>query len=743
MLYRWVSTTKRPCSSCWLLDGQVHKLEDWYEAGLFPGSPINVCDGNCKCKLIEENKEPETQEDLGKIKEEIIKMIKDSKEAEKNSEKTHVQLSAQVTTGGQFEIACITAGEGNGWEFGAAALKASLALWDGVECFMDHSWDGRSIKDLAGIIYSPAWDETLQGITAKLRPVGPGGTIISELGSAMLGPEPKPEVGFSADVLFTALGNQVTKILKVMSVDLVMDPARGGAFLRALNSKMHRDNSLREETMSEEEKAALAAQAAKATNTPLNTAGSSTGGGNAAEMEKDAAAIQQLLNVQQQQFAMATEAEKVQAVRAQMCEYLLTSGIASSKLPAAAADRVRKQFSGKVFEPAELTSAIDDARALVSELTGGMVVNGPSHIHGMFTSDDQVRAAVDDLLGAERDADLKGLKAAKLSGIRELYMMLTGDVDLHGGYHPEHARLASTSDFSGLVKNALNKMVVARWNELGQAGYDWWKAIATVEHFNSLNTITGTLVGTVGALPAVAEGGEYTELAIGDSPETGTFTKYGGYIPMTMELIDRDETRKLRAYPGELAAAGLRKISALVAAIFTANGAIGPTLADTGALFNSTAVTTRGGHANLGTTALTAAQWEVVGAAIYNQPLLVKQDVGYYGTGPQMALNPRYCLVPRALRMVAQKILYPSWENTVNIHSENQQQGQVGDVVVVPDWTDVNDWAAVVDPRLSPAIFIGERFGLMPEIFIAGDELSPAVFTNDESRMKVRHFLAV
>jgi hypothetical protein len=31
----------------------------------------------------------------------------------------------------------------------------------------------------------------------------------------------------------------------------------------------------------------------------------------------------------------------------------------------------------------------------------------------------------------------------------------------------------------------------------------------------------------------------------------------------------------------------------------------------------------------------------------------------------------------------------------------------------------------------------------MPEIFIAGDNLSPAVFTNDESRLKVRHFLAV
>ena len=31
----------------------------------------------------------------------------------------------------------------------------------------------------------------------------------------------------------------------------------------------------------------------------------------------------------------------------------------------------------------------------------------------------------------------------------------------------------------------------------------------------------------------------------------------------------------------------------------------------------------------------------------------------------------------------------------------------------------------------------------MPEVYIAGSELSPAVFTNDEHRLKVRHFLAV
>lgn len=346
-------------------------------------------------------------------------------------------------------------------------------------------------------------------------------------------------------------------------------------------------------------------------------------------------------------------------------------------------------------------------------------------------------------MGAPRDKGMEGLKVARLSGIRELYLMLTGDEELHGGYYPSRVRLATTADFAGLVKNALNKIVVNQWGELGRAGYDWWQRISSVEQFSSLQSISGTLIGTVGTLPTVAEGAEYTELTVGDSPETASFTKYGGYIPLTLELIDRDETRKLRAYPRELANAGLRKVSALVAALFSDNSGTGPTMADGGALFNATAVITAGGHANLRTTALSTAEWEAVSQAVYNQPMLIKNAAGVYGTGPKQAINPRYLLVPRALELTAKKILYPFWENAANIHSENQQRGEMGDVVVVPEWTDANDWAAACDPRIAPAIFVGTRFGLMPEVFLAGSELSPAVFMNDEHRLKVRHFIAV
>ena len=44
---------------------------------------------------------------------------------------------------------------------------------------------------------------------------------------------------------------------------------------------------------------------------------------------------------------------------------------------------------------------------------------------------------------------------------------------------------------------------------------------------------------------------------------------------------------------------------------------------------------------------------------------------------------------------------------------------------------------------VAPAIYIGERFGLMPEIYIADNQVTGALFTNDEIRVKARHFLNV
>ena len=461
-----------------------------------------------------------------------------------------------------------------------------------------------------------------------------------------------------------------------------------------------------------------------------------------AKLQADQEAMRTLLNEQERQAKLEKSLQEAEQTRVQMCGYLLESGLNASKLPAPIQERIRKQFKDKIFTAQELQEVIKDNRQMLSDLTAESAVSGPGRISSMFNEKDKLQAAVDDLFDAPREKGSEGLKTARLSGIRELYLSLTGDHDLHGGYHPDRVQLATTADFTGLVKNALNKIVTNTWDQLGRAGYDWWKNISVQEHFGSLHDITGTLIGTVGTLPAVAEGAEYTELVVGDSPETASFTKYGGYIPLTLELIDRDETRKLKAYARELGSAGLRKISALVAEIFTANSAVGPTMADTGALFNATAVTTAGGHANLLTTALAIAAWESACQAVYNQPMLIKNAAGVYGTGPKMAINPTFCLVPRALQNTAWQMLKGEFVREATYVYDNVLKGSAVPVTV-PEWTDATDWAAVCDPVIAPAIYVGERFGIMPEIYVAGDELSPAVFMNDEHRLKVRHFLAV
>ena len=129
---------------------------------------------------------------------------------------------------------------------------------------------------------------------------------------------------------------------------------------------------------------------------------------------------------------------------------------------------------------------------------------------------------------------------------------------------------------------------------------------------------------------------------------------------------------------------------------------------------------------------------------MYNQPMLIKQATGYYGTGDKLAVWPKYCLVLGALRGAAEALFVPRWSSQLvspAIHAATWG-GQV-EVITVPDWTDATDYAAAIDPNIVPAIIIGERFGLKPEIYTAGKETDPAVFMNDETRIKVRMFNAI
>jgi len=626
-----------------------------------------------------------------------------------------VQCQARLAAEGvfrdtEFEIMAITAGEGNGWHFGEAALRHSLQLWTGVSCFVDHGAGGagRSVRDLAGVLYEPKWDVKRQGIRCWIHPMGPSKEVLEGLGAqfralAARGDEPAPgeperpapQVGFSADVVFTTVGREVRRILRVLSVDLVMNPARGGTFVQV-------------------------------TPGPAETAAPFAQSNPTIQGEKH------MENSETTRASGVSTSDGPLPTRAEMCGYLLEASLSAARLPAPITERVRKQFAGSAFDPAELTRTIADARALLADLTAPGVVQGPGRVHGMFTSEDQFSAAVHDLLGAARPDGLEGANPARLSGIRELYTLMTGDVTFQGGYDPARAQFATTADMPGLLMNAMNKLIAQEWQGLGASGYRWWEPVVAVEHFSNLHDISGVLVGEVTALPSVAEGAPYPSLNVADSRETASWNKYGGYIGLTLEMFERDETHRLVQFPKRLAGAGLRRISSLVGSIFTSGGGVGPNMADGSPVFAAA-------RQNLGVAALSSTAWEAASSAIYNQEMLV----GAGGAAPRLALDARYLIVPRGLRLAARQILYPSWEREANIVSENLQRGEPGDVITCPEFSDPNDWAAVADPRLAPGIILGERFGVLPEIVIADGAQNGALFTHDEIRMKARHWLAV
>ena len=630
--------------------------------------------------------------------------------------------STPVKTAKGYEILVIHTSQANGWNFSAPVLQDAVKMWEATECFADHNMFGESVHDLAGVFSNPRWDDSQQGIIADLRPTGPAAEILRTYAEEMFSDnDPHPNMGFSPVLIFTSDDKDVRNILRVRSTDMVINPAFRTKFI---SQQFQRSTPAMTDPVIAPALPEITAHAERET----------------------LSAMKEITGAQAEITAAVSGAQESHLA---MCQALLSSALdaASIDLPEAALNMIRDRFTNKTFKPLDLKREIDSFKEAFTQQTAAASIIGPTQITGMFTKEDQLQAAMDDLLAAPRESGSETLKVHKFSGIKEAYLMLTNDFDFVGDIDPRLAKFqGTTATFPNLVANALNKAIVANWNKLGQAGYNWWERIATVESFETLNSITWLRLGTIGSLPTVSEGAEYPELTLGDNGETSTFIKYGGYLSFTLEAMDRDDTRKLRAAPREIANAALRNISEQIAAIFTTASGAGPTLNDGGALFNSTAVTTAGGHANLLTTALGTdyTAWNAVASAVYNQPMLVANSTGNYGTGKKQALEPTIFLGSRALKAQAEALFLPRWaSSTIAIEPAGlPTYGGFVTPITVPEWTDATDWAAVIDPNVLPGIMIGTRYGLIPQVIVAGDQNSPAMFSNDESRLKVRHFLA-
>ena len=435
---------------------------------------------------------------------------------------------------------------------------------------------------------------------------------------------------------------------------------------------------------------------------------------------------------------------------------VLESRLSRSRLPAPFQKVIREQFAGRTFPAQELDTMINRMKeaAVAVDPTGrvrgaGSARNGRGgQISVGMTGLEQAEVeflrhvagnsrfrqleSVEDRYVQERlhtDAYKSWVKAGRPNQYEPRLSSLV--YKLFGGnpWLDDRAMEAvTTSGMTSIIKNTLNLILAANYAQRHQ----WWTPIVKEEEVDTIDDATLVRVYGMNTLDVVDEGQAYSELAWADEEETATFVKKGNFVGVTLETLLSDKLNIIRTIPDRLSTSWYNTISALVSNVFTLNTAAGPVLADTGALFNATAAGTPGGHVNLLTTAFSVSAFDAVYTAMQ------KQTDQTLGTGQRLLITPKYVLGPPDIRASALQVrnseLIPGSVN----NDINPYQGEF-EFVPVPNWTDADNWAAVADPSLFPAIWlIFLRGRAVPELFTADSETGGAMFTNDTIRYKVR-----
>jgi len=663
--------------------------------------------------------------------------------------------------------------------YNCAGLKTSASLFEGVRVFDNHLTDAefeerggmRSVKnEWLGVIDNVRWNEEVK----QLRGIF---TLIEDAVAEKLLNAYKrgklDSIGLSMDTFPIQRGSAeiegermplIEGFSKIMSVDVVAQPAAGGGFKRLIAATQHKEADM-PATLEQLEARIAALEEALASREqdeePMEEPAESPE--EAAEEVADAAeevatavpadvepaeAAQAAANAAQDKADEIAAAQE--AVRRLECRIVLRDMLDAAKLPKDAAKVVREAFDGKVFKKDEVTRMIENLRNVAAARDASGNVKGAGGRSGVLSVgmneqdwrevefmrllagnyDFRRLESIEDEETEDRLKESKGyqawIKAGRpLGNTRRLSEWL---IQGFGDPLERTFEAATTSTLSSVVKNTVNIMLAADF----QKRHQWWKPIVREEEVDTIDTATLVRFFGLSTLDVVEEGQAYTELSMVDEEETAAFVKRGNFVAITMETLLADKVNKVRAIPQLLADSWYNTHSKYVAAVFTTNTNAGPALADGGALFNATATSGATGHANLLTAAL---DYDAYVAA---RVAMSKQTTGDSGGGVKLLIRPRYLLVPTDLEATARELMdNPEKPGTAN-REINPWKGE-SEVIVVPEWTDTDNWALVADPVEFPAIYtIYYRGNRVPELYTSEDETQGAMFTNDTLRFKVR-----
>lgn len=418
---------------------------------------------------------------------------------------------------------------------------------------------------------------------------------------------------------------------------------------------------------------------------------------------------------------LATALREVQVAR---CSALLERKLAESRLPAPLLGVIRAQFSGAVFSEATLDRSLEQhrsalAEALESQHSAGVVRGcGATKVRVASDEGEKLRRRLD---GFFANRDLEGVPRFK--SFKEAYVTMTGDASVTGHLR-ELRRLhesLGTSDWAEILGDSISRQMVAEYNVPGLQ--DWRKIVSDVVPINDFRTQRRMRFGGYGTLPSVAEAQAYPALTSpADQEVTYSASKYGGTEEITLEMIKNDDVGAIRRIPQRLARAAAQTLYRFVFDFIRTNSAI----YDGVALFHAS-------HTNTSASALSATS--------LNAAMVALADQASYGNASELLnIQPRYLLVPNELRKLAWQLNHSVLEVGTSQNEANLFSTLGLEVIVVPYWTDANNWYLVAEPIDVPTIEIGFLDGQEePELFVQDQPNAGSVFSNDKITYKVRH----
>lgn len=269
--------------------------------------------------------------------------------------------------------------------------------------------------------------------------------------------------------------------------------------------------------------------------------------------------------------------------------------------------------------------------------------------------------------------------------------------------------MMGTSDFDYVLANSANKILLIGYN---QAAQTWriWCSKGTCKDFK---TASRTRISDAANFRIVRPGAEIKYITLSDSGENVAVVTYAENMGFSRQALINDDLNAFDPFKA-MGFAVASTINSLPYAVLLDNAA----LADTGTLFNTTAVTTAGGHANQASSgaAVSSTTWSDAEIAMLNQ-------VGPKGS--KLNIAPKFILTGSTHKTNAWLLI-----NSTSLPVADMSSGVLNPNTGIVHVLDTNitgtKWFGAANPMIEPTVEVS---------FLNGVETPTMVETIDNSNI--------